>query len=144
MEDAGINCVVLGDLRLPLEEVGEHTAIVGTEWPVRIALAFAQLADVVVATESLIANAVAMENMLKVILLSHSSNENLTKHWRNTAALEPAGVACHPCHRVHGAHLGFCSKDKTTGASACMATSTADTVADFVLDQLVGRKVEAA
>lgn len=136
MEDAGINCVVLGDLRLPLEEVGEHTAIVGTEWPVRAALAFAQLADAVVATESLIANSVAMEPMLKVVLLSHSSNENLTKHWTNTAALEPNGVACYPCHRVHGAHLGFCSRDTVTGCSACMASAPADTVADFVIGQL--------
>lgn len=142
MQDAGINCVVLGDLRLPLEEVGEHTAIVGTEWPVRAALAFAQLADCVVATESLIANTVAMEDMLKVILLSHSSNENLTKHWKNTAALEATGVSCYPCHRVHGAHLGFCSKDKNTGASACMASATADTVADFVVEQLAAKLVE--
>lgn len=139
MQDAGINCVVLGDLRMPLEEVGEHTAIVGTEWPVRAALAFAQLADCVVATESLIANTVATESMLKVILLSHSSNENLTKHWTNTAALEATGVSCYPCHRVHGAHLGFCSKDKNTGASACMASATADTVADFVVEQLAAK-----
>ena len=139
MEEAGINCVVLGDLRLPLEEVGEHTAIVGTEWPVRAALAFAQLADVVVATESLIANTVAMEAMLKVVLLSHSSNENLTKHWINTAAIEPNGVACFPCHRVHGAHLGFCSRDTATGCSACMASAGADMVADFVVDQLKAR-----
>jgi predicted SAM-dependent methyltransferase len=143
MQDAGINCVVLGDLRLPLEEVGEHTAIVGTEWPVRAALAFAQLADVVVATESLIANTVAMEDMIKVILLSHSSNENLTKHWKNTAGLEAVGVSCYPCHRVHGAHLGFCSKDTNTGASACMASSTADTVADFVVEQLA-KRIEVA
>lgn len=135
MQASKVNCVVLGDLRLPLEEVGEHTAIVGTEWPVRAALAFAQLADVVVATESLISNAVAFEPMLKVIVLSHSSNENLTKHWINTAALE-ATVGCHPCHRVHGAHLGFCSKDTATGAAACMAQAPAETIAELVLAEL--------
>lgn len=142
MQEAGTNCVVLGDLRLPLEEVGEHTAIVGTEWPLRMALAFAQLADAVVATESLIANSVAQEPMLKVVMLSHSSNENLTKHWTNTAAIEPQNVACHPCHRVHGAHLGFCSRDTATGCSACMASAPADMIADFVLDTL--RKEKAA
>ena len=135
MAAAKINVVVLGDLRLPLEEINEHTAIVGTEWPVRAALAFAQLADVVVATESLIANAVAFEPMLKIVMLSHSSNENLTKHWINTAAVEPQ-VACHPCHRIHGAHLGFCSKDTVTGAAACMASAPAETIAEVVMNEV--------
>jgi ADP-heptose:LPS heptosyltransferase/predicted SAM-dependent methyltransferase len=136
MQEAGVNCVVLGDLRLELEELEPHGVVVGKEWPVRVALAFAQLADVVVGTESLIVNAVAMDPMLKVVLLSHSSAENLTKHWVNTAAIEPVSVACHPCHRIHPAHLGFCAKDKTTGCAACMASATAATVADFVADYL--------
>ena len=148
MNDAGVNCVVLGDLRQQLEEIAPHGIIVGKDWPVRAALAFAQLADVVVATESLIANAVAMEPMLKVVLLSHSSAENLTKHWTNTASIEPQSVACHPCHRVHGATLAFCSKDKTTGASACMASATPATIASFVLEylapQLATTQLEAA
>lgn len=140
MAAAGINCVLLGDLRgIEVEDIEPHCAVVGREWPVRAALAFALVADVVVATESLIANAVAFEDMLKVVLLSHSSNENLTKHWRNTAALEPQGVGCHPCHRVHGHTLAFCSKDRNTGASACMASVTADTVADFVVEHLAQR-----
>lgn len=144
MSDAGINCVVLGDLRLQLEEVSERTAIIGKEWPVRAALAFALLADAVVATESLIANAVAMEPMLKVVMLSHSSNENLTKHWVNTAAIEPTSVSCHPCHRVHGSHLAFCAKDTATGCSACMASAGADMIADFVIAQLESKEQEAA
>jgi hypothetical protein len=144
MDAAGINVVTLGDLRYELAEVSERTPIVGREWPVRAALAFALLADAVVATESLIANAVAMEAMLKVIVLSHSSNENLTKHWKNTAAIEATSVPCHPCHRVHGAHLGFCSKDTNTGAAACMASATPDMIADFVIDSLAQRERRAA
>lgn len=144
MNDAGINCVVLGDLRLPLEEIEPHGIVLGKDLPVRAALAFAQLADCVVATESLIANSVAMESMLKVVILSHSSNENLTKHWVNTAAIEAPQVSCHPCHRVHGGDLTFCAKDTNSGASACMASATADTVADFVLERLLGKRVEVA
>lgn len=140
LSDAGVATVVLGDLHgLDLDEIEPYANIVGTEWPVRAALAFAQMADAVVATESLIANSVAMEPMLKVMLLSHSSNENLTKHWKNTAAIEAGGVPCHPCHRIH-ASLAFCSKDTATGCSACMASATADTVAAFVLEQLKERK----
>jgi ADP-heptose:LPS heptosyltransferase/predicted SAM-dependent methyltransferase len=144
MDAAGFVCVVLGDLRLELEEISERTVIIGKEWPIRAALAFAQLADAVVATESAIANAVAMEPMLKVVLLSHSSNQNLTQHWINTAAIEPQGVSCHPCHRVHGAHLGFCSKDTVTGASACMASASPDQIADFVIASLGVECEEAA
>lgn len=141
MSAAGVVTVLLGDTGgLALEELDERTTVVGTEWPVRGALAFAQLADAVVATESMIVNSVAMEDMLKVVLLSHSSNENLTKHWKNTAALEPA-VLCHPCHRIH-ATLAFCAKDTATGAAACMASATAATVAEFVLAQLLARNIE--
>lgn len=136
MAEAGAVCVVLGDIRYDLDEIEPYAVVVGKEWPTRIALAFAQLADAVVATESMIANAVAMESMLKVVMLSHSSNENLTKHWKNTAAIEPNSVSCFPCHRIHGAHLGFCSVDTNTGCSACMASAAPDMIADFVLAQL--------
>ena len=136
MNDAGVVTVLLGDTKdLPVEEIEPYGFVFGTELPVRAALAFALLADAVVATESLISNAVAFEPMLKVMLLSHSSNENLTKHWVNTAAIEAAGVPCHPCHRIH-ATLAFCAKDTASGCSACMASATAPTVAGFVLEQL--------
>jgi ADP-heptose:LPS heptosyltransferase len=140
MAQREIVTVLLGDTKeLDLEEIEPYAVIVGQEWPVRAALAFALLADAVVATESMIANAVAMEPMLKVILLSHSSNENLTKHWVNTAAIEATSVLCHPCHRIH-ASLAFCAKDTTTGYAACMASTGAATVADFVSDQLFKAK----
>lgn len=137
---AKIACVVLGDLRdLDLEEIEPYAVVVGTEWPVRLALAFVQLADAVVATESLIANSVAQTNSLKVVLLSHSSNDNLTRHWKNTAALEAGAVACHPCHRIHG-HMGFCGKDTATGAAACMASYGPDRVADFIIARLAAKE----
>lgn len=141
MAASAVATVVLGDTRdLQLEELEPYVAIVGNEYPVRFALAFTQLADAVVGTESMILNSVASLPVFKVALLSHSSHENLTKHWRNVAALQ-APVACHPCHRIH-ADLTFCAKDKATGHAACMATYTADTVADLVLQQVL--QAEAA
>ena len=74
-------------------------------------------ADAFVGSESVFANVVAMEAMPKVVMLSHSSNENLTRDWINTAALE-APVACHPCHRIHNAGAVMCS------AMACSASSS--------------------
>jgi hypothetical protein len=139
LADRGVYSVVLGNLREaefgPIEEIDPYGIVIGMQLPVRTALALALTADAVVATESLIANAVAFEPMLKVVTLSHSSHENLTKHWVNTAAIEPETVACHPCHRIHGAFT-FCSQDKATKAAACQAAASAETVAGVVLDHL--------
>lgn len=140
----GIYTVMLGDLNgLPdLEPVTingiDYGHVIGREWPLRMALAYTLTADAVVATESVFANAVAFEPMPKVVMLSHSSNENLTRDWINTAALE-APVACHPCHRIHNAGMALCSKDTNTRAAACMASYSAEVVAEFVLHAL-GRK----
>lgn len=140
LADAGVYTVLLGRLLDDtLEPIEPWAHVVGMEWPIRGALAFALEADAVVATESMIANAVAFEPMLKVVTLSHSSAENLTKHWHNTVAVEPAGVACHPCHRVHPDSLLFCAKDTRTRASACQAAAGAPMVADIVLRYLRAR-----
>jgi predicted SAM-dependent methyltransferase len=138
MAVAGVYTVMLGDLKhapdLDLVEIKgtEWGHVVGQEWPLRLALAYTLLADAVVATESVFANAVAFEAMPKVVMLSHSSNENLTRDWLNTAVLE-APVACHPCHRIHNYAAALCAKDTTTGAAACMAHYGAQQVADLVL-----------
>ena len=95
-----------------------------------------------VGTESVFANAVAYEPMPKVVLLSHSSHENLTRDWPNTVALE-AAVACHPCHRIHNQGAVFCSKDTVTGAAACMASYGPQVVADLVL-KAMGRELKEA
>ena len=109
--------------------------MIGTELPMRLAMTLATIADVVVGTESAIVNAVASEDNLKVVLLSHSSPENLTKHWTNTMAVEPAGIACYPCHRLHRG-FEFCSRDSVTGFAACQAAVGAETVAAAIAPTL--------
>ena len=141
LADRGIYTLMVGDLRdLPdLDIVQRHGIdyghVVGQEWPLRLALAMALEADAVVATESVFANAVALEGMPKVVMLSHSSNENLTRDWINTVALE-APVACHPCHRIHNHGMALCAKDTATGAAACMAHYSAELVAELVTRSL--------
>ncbi len=91
------------------------------EMGIRSSLALAQRMDCVVGPETGILNAVAFEPMAKVIMLSHSSQENLTKHWRNTTAMvPPKRVACYPCHRLHYGRE-FCHIDEETHASKCQA-----------------------
>lgn len=144
----GVHSVIAGDLSFPafadLQDEEPYIHVAGKEWPVRFALAYALECDAVVGTESLIVNAVAMEPTLKVVTLSHSSAQNLTKHWVNTAAVEPTAVSCHPCHRIHPQHMAYCAVDTVTGCSACQAAAGPDLVAGLVLDWLRQNQREAA
>lgn len=97
------------------------------ELNIRQTLALAQQMDIVIGCETGALNAVAFEDMRKVVLLSHSSHENLTKHWKNTNALAPRGLDCYPCHRLHYG-TAFCKEDQKTGAAMCQALISPDDV----------------
>lgn len=96
------------------------------EWTIRQSLAFAQVADIVIGPETGVMNAVGMEGMPKVIMLSHSSQENLTKYWRNTISLKPK-TSCYPCHMMHY-NFDHCKRDEETGCAKCQADLTPDEV----------------
>lgn len=91
---------------------------------IRETLTLATMVDCVVGPETGVLNAVAFEDNAKVIMLSHSSVENLSKHWINTASLsapfDPSNTVCNnqACHRLHFGK-SFCAEDETTGAAAC-------------------------
>jgi len=72
-------------------------------WPIRKSMAFVHHVDLVVGPETGLLNAVGCEPVPKVCYLSHSSEENLTKHWINTIALHPpvSETPCYPCHMLH-------------------------------------------
>lgn len=89
------------------------------EWSIREAMAFCEVADMVIGPETGLLNACGTMDVPKVVFLSHSSEENLTKHWRKTAALS-AKVGCYPCHKlIYNWHE--CNKDSQTGLAACQA-----------------------
>ena len=92
------------------------------ELGIRETLAWAQAADVVLGPETGVLNAVAFEGNVKVCLLSHSSVENLTKHWLHTTSIAPpASVKCYPCHRLHYSR-DYCPEDSLSGAALCSAS----------------------
>jgi len=95
-------------------------------WSIRQSLAFAQVADIVIGPETGVLNAVGMEDMRKLIMLSHSSKNNLVKHWKNTHAFEPK-TSCFPCHQMHYS-FEFCKQDEATGCAQCQADISADEV----------------
>jgi hypothetical protein len=72
------------------------------KWSIRETLAFAQVADIVIGPETGVVNSVAFdEKVAKIIFLSHSSIENLTRDWKNTENLVPENTPCYPCHQLH-------------------------------------------
>ncbi len=142
----GIHCVVLGDYRADGPKLPERYGhFVGKTWTIRQAMAFAALADVVVGEESALVNAVAWESPLKIVLMSHSTGDNLTRDWHNARAVEPVGLPCYPCHRLH-ADSAFCIVETKVsgGAAACQALQVPFRIIDLVDDYFVVRRREAA
>lgn len=77
------------------------------KWSIRESMAFAEVADIIIGTETGLLNAAGSMDSWKIVNLSHSSPEALTKHWKNVITLEqPKGVGCnkHPCFQLHGAN----------------------------------------
>jgi ADP-heptose:LPS heptosyltransferase len=99
---------------------------------IRETLALAQRMDLVLGPETGVLNAVAFEpEPAKIVMLSHSSVENLTKHWDNTISLTPAGTSCYPCHMLHYGK-SYCSTDATTGAAQCQVDITPGAIFDAI------------
>jgi len=78
-------------------------------WDIRQTLSFLETADLVFGPETGVLNAAAMLPMPKVVLLSHSTVENLCRDWVNTHALASAATECPgrganeapACHQMH-------------------------------------------
>jgi ADP-heptose:LPS heptosyltransferase len=95
------------------------------KYTIRESMALLSVCDVVIGPETGILNAAAHMPMPKIVMLSHSSAENLTKHWINTTALEPRGAHCYPCHRMHYS-FEHCERDEPTGTALCQAGISVD------------------
>lgn len=96
------------------------------KWNMRQSMSFAYQADMIIGPETGLLNAAGLLDIPKIVFLSHSSKENLTKHWKKTIALEPK-TACYPCHRMHY-NFDHCLQEQTTGASQCMYDISGDDV----------------
>lgn len=101
------------------------------EWTIRETMAFAQVCNLVVGPETGVMSAMAMELMPKIVLLSHSTVENLTKDWVNTQSLT-GDAPCYPCHKMIYV-WEQCNRNKDTGGAECMARITPQAVWEAVL-----------
>jgi len=106
------------------------------KWSIRESLAFTTLeANLVIGPETGVLNAVACEEVPKIVFLSHSTVENLTRDWVNCTSLEGKGVKCWgrgnneapTCHSMHYT-WEFCTKNEKGTMAACQDAITVDEV----------------
>jgi ADP-heptose:LPS heptosyltransferase len=98
-------------------------------WPIRRSLTQIQMCDLVITPDTGPAWAVAALPMPKVMMLSHASAENITKHWTNTTTLhaDQGRVPCWPCHRLH-TDGSTCVANHDNDGPACMADISIETI----------------
>jgi ADP-heptose:LPS heptosyltransferase len=98
-------------------------------WPIRRILSMAQHCDLVVGPDTGPMWSVAFEPVPKLMLLSHASAENITKHWRNTVTLHaaPQRVPCWPCHKLHS-DLSTCVPNALNNGAACISDISPDLI----------------
>lgn len=97
------------------------------KWSIRQTMAFAQCADLVIGPETGVLNAVSMENVWKILFLSHSTVKNLSRDWVNTISCVPEQVACYPCHQLHTRGFESCTRHEM-GCAVCAVAIDADSV----------------
>jgi ADP-heptose:LPS heptosyltransferase len=90
-------------------------------WPLRKTMSVVKNADLVISPETSIAVAAGCFKVPKIIMLSHASEENLTKYWENCQTLYSKTTSCYPCHQLHNT-LDTCKLDRLLGTPECMAT----------------------
>ena len=115
------------------------------KWTIRESMAFAEVADLIIGTETGLLNAAGFMDTAKIITLSHSSPEMLTRHWKNTITLEqPEGVGCEKkwpsrggaCRQLHGADSTNpwldCPMHEDSGVAECQWHISAEMMMDAV------------
>lgn len=117
------------------------------DWPVRRSYAQLMQCDLVIGPDTGNMWAVAFEDMPKIVMLSHASEENITKYWKDTVALhaDPQEVKCQFCHRLHDdpktcLELSGRKADELNGA-ACMDNIKVETIIQTARRLLNGKKV---
>jgi ADP-heptose:LPS heptosyltransferase/predicted SAM-dependent methyltransferase len=121
------------------------------KWSIRQSLAFLAECDVVIGPETGVLNAAACMDLIKIVFLSHSTHENLTRDWKNVISIESENTSCPgrgenaapACHQLHYG-WAHCKKHEESGVAQCQADITVDEVwehVDWALQASASRKV---
>ena len=130
-----VKFVLVGDSMCQLLECGweNESRVIRKSgvWSIRESLAFIEQADLIIGPETGVLNAAGMLPVPKIVTLSHSSVNNLTKHWINCTSLEPK-TSCYPCHMMHYS-FDNCRRDEVTGVAQCQADIGPDEMFNAIL-----------
>jgi ADP-heptose:LPS heptosyltransferase len=98
-------------------------------WPLRDVLAMVQHCDLVIGPDTGPMWAVAMREMPKIMLVSHASDENITKHWLKTVTLhaDQGRVPCWPCHKLHDVKE-TCVQNADNNGAACISDISTEAI----------------
>jgi len=112
-------------------------------WNTRQSMTFAmRQADVVVGPDTGIMQAVGLEDVPKVLILGHSTIEQVSKHWKNTVSIEPPpSVECRGCLLLHY-NFDDCHRGPQTGVALCQESIPPDIVWAGILGSLKKTKLE--
>ena len=131
--------VTVGDERCKLIENGlpQSDRIIkrSAVWSIRETMAFAKQCNLVVGPETGVMSAVSMERMPKILLLSHSSVENLSRDWVNTHSMFSKETPCYSCHKQIYT-WDQCNRFEKTGVAHCMSHIHPQDVWKTVLEAL--------
>jgi len=126
-----LNIVTIGDdICRFLEWEHAQTRCMSGVLLIRKSMILTQYADLVISTETGILNAAGCFDTPKIALLSHSSEENLTKYFRNCINLH-ADVECYPCHRLIYTQ-NACRLERVSQAPVCMGNLKASALVEAI------------
>jgi ADP-heptose:LPS heptosyltransferase len=108
---------------------------------IRDTLALAQISDLVIGPETGVLSAVCVEKMPKIVFLSHSSHNNLTRDWVNTFALFSTKTPCYPCHRLHYT-WEFCHESKEIPGTADCQYDIPPQAVQLAIERALGLKAK--
>lgn len=81
-------------------------------WPLDKSITLISLANLIIGGETGPMNIASCFNIKKILFLSHSSKDNLAKHWTNTVTVQPHSE-CHPCYQLHNTLSSCPTKNNT-------------------------------
>lgn len=145
---SNVNVVLVGGPECEMLEVGwendKRVTCTSGKWSIRQTLSMIEHMDLIIGPETGVLNAACCLKVPKIVFLSHSSVENLTRDWTNTTSLftETEDLPCSPCHRLH---FGWddCHQDPITGTALCQSMMKIDDTLTEIykyLDPIAKRK----
>lgn len=96
-------------------------------WTLSQSITLISQADLVIGGETGPMNIASCFDVAKLLFLSHSSRDNISKHWTNTLNLLPTSE-CHPCYQLHRKLDSCPTKPTLTGNIAPICTVDIDKI----------------